>query len=122
MILINYAPYITFAAIFSIGLYGIMANHNLIKKILALSILQSSIIILFISLGKVTNGQPPILINPAQSNILYSNPLPHVLMLTAIVVGLATLAVGLALVIRIKESYGTLDDNEISIINLKKDD
>jgi len=98
MTLINHAPYIAASAIFCIGLYGVIASSNLVKKLLALGLVQSAVIILFISIGKVSGGQPPLL----QHSPPYANPLPHVLMLTAIVVGLATLAVGLALVTRIK--------------------
>ncbi len=132
MILIKYAPYIAVSAIFCIGLYGIITNTNLVKKLLSLSILQSAVIILFISMGKVENGIPPILDYSNKPPLLhttmritersYANPLPQVLMLTAIVVGLSTLSLGLALVVRIKEEYGTIDDNQIATINLHQDD
>lgn len=93
-----------------IGLYIIIAHKNLVKKLIGINIFQSSIFILFISLGKVSGGTAPIL-NDAYS--LYSSPLPHVLILTAIVVGISTTALGLAIIIRIHHAFGTVDDDEI---------
>ncbi len=92
------------------GFYTIIAYDNLIKKIIGLNIFQSAVFMLYISVGKVSGGSEPI----AADNIeLYSNPLPHVLILTAIVVGVATTSLGLALTIRIKEAYGTINENDI---------
>jgi multicomponent Na+:H+ antiporter subunit C len=79
---------------------------------MGMNIFQVSVIMLYVSMGKVSGGTPPILIEGAPDT-LYSNPLPHVLMLTAIVVGVATTAVGLALAVRIKEAYGTVEEDEI---------
>ncbi|MDP6037351.1 MAG: cation:proton antiporter subunit C [Candidatus Latescibacteria bacterium] len=93
-----------------IGLYTVIARSNLIKKLIGLSIFQVSVFLLYISMGKVADGTAPILDARIQT---YSNPLPHVLILTAIVVGIATLAVGLALVVRIKEAYDTIEEDEI---------
>jgi len=93
------------------GLYMLIARYNLIKKMIGLSIFQTSIFYLYISLGKVTGGTAPILLD--DPNVVYSNPLPHVLILTAIVVGVATTAVALALAVRIYEAYGTIEDDEI---------
>jgi len=90
--------------------YVVIARGNLIKKIIGLNIFQTSVFLLYISMGKVTGGTAPIL---ADSIETYSNPLPHVLILTAIVVGVATTALGLALVVRIKEAYGTIEEDEI---------
>jgi multicomponent Na+:H+ antiporter subunit C len=92
------------------GLYVVIAKGNLIKKIIGLNIFQVSVIMFYISMGKVTGGTAPIV---AEGFDLYSNPMPHVLMLTAIVVGVATTALGLALVVRIKEAYGTIEEDEI---------
>ena len=92
------------------GFYVVIARGNLVKKIIGLNIFQTSVFILYISMGKVENGTAPIA-DPAFT--LYSNPLPHVLILTAIVVGVATTALGLALVVRIKEAYGTVEEDEI---------
>jgi multicomponent Na+:H+ antiporter subunit C len=92
------------------GFYVLIARGNLVKKLVGLSIFQTSVFVLFISMGKVTGGTAPIL---AEGYAVYSNPLPHVLILTAIVVGVATMALGLALVVRIKEAYGTIEEEEI---------
>ncbi len=91
-----------------IGFYIVISDSNLIKKLIGLSIFQSSVFILFISMSKVEGGTAPILVEGVTS---YSNPLPHVLILTAIVVGVATIAVGLALVVRIQRAYGSIDDD-----------
>ena len=93
-----------------IGLYIVMARGNMIKKLVGLAILQTSVYILYISAGKIVGATAPI-IDPGHH--LYSNPLPHVLILTAIVVGVATLALGLALVVRLNESYRTIEEDEI---------
>lgn len=92
------------------GLYIVIARGNLIKKLIGLSIFQTSVYLLYIAPGKLIGGTAPIV---AESFKIYSNPLPHVLILTAIVVGVATLALGLALVVRIRESYGTIEEDEI---------
>ncbi len=93
-----------------IGLYIVIAHGNLIKKIIGLIIFQTSVFIFYISMAKVDDGTAPIL---ADDIILYSNPLPHVLILTAIVVGIATTALALSLVVRIKEAYGSIEEDEI---------
>ncbi len=92
------------------GFYTVIARGNLDKKIVGLNIVQTSVVILYISMGKVAAGTAPILGAGIES---YSNPLPHVLILTAIVVGVATTSLGLALVVRIKESFGTSEEDEI---------
>ncbi len=94
------------------GLYIVISRRNLIKKMVGLSIFQTSVFLLFISMGKKAGGTAPILIEGAE-DVIYSNPLPHVLILTAIVVGVATTAVGLALVVRINEEFGTIEADEI---------
>ena len=93
------------------GFYALITRGNLIKKLIGLNIFQVSVFMLYISMGKVHGGTAPIY-DPDFS--VYSNPLPHVLILTAIVVGVATLALGLALVTRIEEAYGTVEEGEIS--------
>ncbi len=95
------------------GLLTVIARHNLIKKVMGLNILQSAVILLYVSMGKIEGGTAPILI-PGGENVVYSNPLPHVLMLTAIVVGVATTAVALALVVRIRDAYGTTEEDAIT--------
>lgn len=98
-----------------IGLYTVISRNNLVKKIMGLNIFQVSVIMFYISIGKVDGGTPPIVPSDAVDGtaVLYSNPLPHVLMLTAIVVGIATTSLGLALVVRIQESFGTVEEDEI---------
>jgi multicomponent Na+:H+ antiporter subunit C len=94
------------------GFYTVISHGNLIKKLVGLNIFQTSVFIMYISFGFVTGGAAPIL---EDGVTLYSNPLPHVLILTAIVVGVATTALGLALVIRIREAYGTVEEEEIHL-------
>jgi multicomponent Na+:H+ antiporter subunit C len=93
------------------GLYTVIAHGNLIKKIIGLNIFQISVFMLYISMGKVQGGTAPIV---AEGFTVYSNPVPHVLILTAIVVGVATTALGLGLVVRIREAYGTIEEDEIN--------
>lgn len=92
------------------GFYVVIARGNLVKKIIGLNIFQTSVFILYISMGKIEGGTAPI-IDPRFT--VYSNPLPHVLILTAIVVGVATTALGLAIVVRIREAYGTIEEDDI---------
>ena len=93
-----------------VGLYIVVSRGNLVKKIAGLSMFQTSVFILYISMGVVEGGSVPIL---TEGVTRYSNPLPHVLILTAIVVGVATTAVALSLVIRINEAYGTVEEDEV---------
>ena len=97
-----------------VGFYTVVARSNLIKKLVGLNIFQTSVFLLYISMGKVTGGTAPIL---DDRYTIYSNPIPHVLILTAIVVGVATTALGLGLVVRIRESYGTIEDNELDLMD-----
>jgi len=92
------------------GLFIVIARGNLIKKLVGLGIFQTSVYLLYIAPGKLVGGTAPIL---SDAFTVYSNPLPHVLILTAIVVGVATLALGLALVVRIREAYGTVEEDDI---------
>ena len=95
-----------------VGFYTVVARSNLIKKLVGLNIFQTSVFLLYISMGKVTGGTAPILDDRFP---IYSNPIPHVLILTAIVVGVATTALGLALVVRIRESYSTIEEDELNL-------
>ncbi len=147
------ANYWAIIALMMIGLYITFASQNLIKRMVGLSLFQTTICFLYVTLGKIAGGTAPILFGPdavehhaaphgaeegthaALDTVLtaggeasgryadlvhtYSNPLPHVLMLTAIVVGVATLSVGLALVVRIREAYGTIESDEIRAIDLR---
>jgi multicomponent Na+:H+ antiporter subunit C len=116
--ILGHLNYWLFILLMMIGLYIVIARGNLIKKIVGLNIFQTSVFMFYISIGKVSGGTAPIFpidmkINPAT---VYSNPLPHVLILTAIVVGIATTALGLALIVRIREVYGTIEDEEITLL------
>ena len=93
------------------GLYIVVSRGNLVKKIVGLNIFQVSVFMLYISMGKVHGGTAPIF---KEGIDLYTNPVPSVLILTAIVVGVATTAVGLSLVVRIYEAYGTIEEDEIN--------
>ena len=105
--------YVVVVILLMTGMYTVIARGNLVKKIVGLNIFQASVFLLYISIGKVTGGTAPI---AAPGMETYSNPLPHVLILTAIVVGVATTSLGLALVVRIHAAYGTIEEDEI--INL----
>ena len=94
------------------GLFIVIARGNLIKKLVGLGIFQTSVYLLYIAPGKLIGGTAPILSDAFK---IYSNPIPHVLILTAIVVGVATLALGLALVVRIREAYGTIEEDDILV-------
>ena len=93
-----------------VGFYTLISRGNMVKKVVGLSVFQTSVFILYISMGKVAGGTAPVL---AEDVGVYSNPLPHVLILTAIVVGIATMALALALVVRIHEAYGTIEEDDI---------
>ena len=97
------------------GLFIVIARGNLIKKLVGLGIFQTSVYLLYVAPGKLIGGTAPIL---SEAFTVYSNPLPHVLILTAIVVGVATLALGLALVVRIRESYDSIEEDEILALDL----
>jgi multicomponent Na+:H+ antiporter subunit C len=93
-----------------VGFYTVIASTNLVKKLIGLNIFQVAVFLMYISIAYVRGGAAPILTEGVER---YSNPLPHVLILTAIVVGIAVTAVGLALVVRIREAYGTVEEDEI---------
>jgi multicomponent Na+:H+ antiporter subunit C len=107
---IDHFTYIATIFLMVAGLFIVIARGNLIKKLIGLSIFQTSAYVLYIAPGKLLGGTPPIL---APQYSVYSNPLPHVLILTAIVVGVAVLALGLALTVRIREAYGTIEEDEV---------
>ena len=98
------------------GLFIVIARGNLVKKLIGLSIFQTSVYLLYIAPGKLIGGTAPIV---SEAYRVYSNPLPHVLILTAIVVGIATLALGLAIVVRIREAYGSIEEDEIVAADAK---
>ena len=113
--------YLAVIILMMIGLYITISRGNLVKKVMGINIFQVSVILLYVSMGKISGGTAPILI-AGEPEIIYSNPLPHVLMLTAIVVGVASTAVGLALVVRIKEAYGTVEEDEIVALDREEDE
>lgn len=102
--------YIVVVVLMMIGFYITIANRNLVKKLIGLNVFQVSVFILFISMGYVHDATAPIV---AEGHTMYSSPLPHVLILTAIVVGISTTALGLALVIRIYKSFGSIEEDDI---------
>lgn len=102
-----------------VGFYVVIAQGNLIKKVVGLNIFQVSVFVFYITMGKVDGGSAPILDETVK---VYSNPLPHVLILTAIVVGVATTALALALVVRIKRAFGTIEEDEIQAIENEEED
>ena len=108
--LLGHANYFVTVFLLMSGLFIVIARGNLIKKLVGLGIFQTAVYLLYIAPGKLLGGTAPIL-SPAYT--VYSNPLPHVLILTAIVVGVATLALGLALVVRIREAFGTIEEDEL---------
>ena len=115
ILLIGHSIYWLFIILMMTGFYIVVSRGNLIKKIIGLNLFQTSVFLFYISIGKVSGGTAPIL--PMKLKVddfsVYSNPLPHVLILTAIVVGVATTALGLALIIRIKEAYNSIEEDDL---------
>ena len=109
--------YWVFAVLLMIGMYAVVARMNLVKKLIGLAIFQAAVFLLYISMDKVEGGTAPIIQPGVAADTLYSNPLPQVLILTAIVVGISTLALGLAIVVRINEAYGTVEEDEITAMD-----
>lgn len=112
MEIFGYYNYWIFAIVLMIGFYAVLAKGNLIKKLLGLSIFQSAVFLMYITMNKVDGGTAPIIQKGVYDQV-FSNPLPQVLILTAIVVGVSTTALGLAMVVRIKDTYGTIEEHEI---------
>lgn len=129
-LIISRMNYVTYVALMMLGLYAIFAKKNLMKKIIGMNILQTAIILFFISVGAKRNATIPILEHGAHHGnsgahaavdaTHYINPLPHVLMLTAIVVAVATLGVALAMTIKIYKDYGTIEEDRL-LAELKED-
>ncbi len=111
MTIYNHFSYFVTIFLMIAGLYIVIARGNLVKKLVGLAIFQTSVYLLYIAPGKLIGGTAPIM---ADGFRIYSNPLPHVLILTAIVVGVATLALGLGLAVRIREAYGTIEEDEVA--------
>ncbi|HEX9903711.1 MAG TPA: cation:proton antiporter subunit C [Propylenella sp.] len=108
--LIEHYNYVVTILLMVTGLYIMVARSNMVKKLVGLAIFQTSVYLLYLEPAKIVGGTAPIL-DPDYT--VYSNPLPHVLILTAIVVGVATLALGLAIVVRINEAFGTVEEDQI---------
>jgi len=109
--ILSHLNYWLFVILMMTGLYIVVARGNLLKKMIGLNVFQAAVFMLFISIGKIAGATAPIF--APDPSLTYSNPLPHVLILTAIVVGIATTALGLALIVRINESYGSIEEEEI---------
>lgn len=116
MELVGLYHYWVFAGLLMIGFYAVVAKPNLVKKLVGLSLFQAAVFLLYITMGKVEGATAPIFMAGIEEQ-LYSSPLPQVLILTAIVVGISTTALGLGIVIRIKEEYGTIEEHEIHEID-----
>jgi multicomponent Na+:H+ antiporter subunit C len=135
--LLSHLNYVAVVVLMMAGLYIVFSSGNLIKRMIGLAIFQTSTGLFYISLAKVSGGTAPIVIDAAAKDgqalaaeldpayvaahglngVIYSNPLPHVLILTAIVVGVSTLAVGLAIAVRLREAYGTVEADEIAALD-----
>ena len=105
--------YLVVIMLMMIGLFAVMSRQNLVKKLIGLTVFQTAVFLFYISLAKVDEGTAPIIIENAPADTLYSNPLPHVLLLTAIVVAVGTTALGLALTLRINEAFGSIEEDDI---------
>ena len=105
--------YLVYILLMVIGLYAVVAKGNLVKKVIGLNVLQTAVFLFYISIGHIDGGTAPVVWPENHGVIPYENPVPHVLMLTAIVVGVSITAVALALIVRIKQAYGTMDEGEI---------
>lgn len=106
----HYAIYI---ALMVVGLYAVLAKGNLVKKVIGLNVLQTAVFLFYIAIGRIDGGTVPVYWDEKPAGTPYENPVPHVLMLTAIVVGVSITAVALALIVRMKAAYGTIDEGEI---------
>ena len=112
MNLLGLYNYWVFAVLLMIGFYAVVAKTNLIKKLMGLSLFQAAVFLLYITMGKAAGGTAPIL-QKGVEDAVFSNPLPQVLILTAIVVGISTTALGLGIIVRINEEYGSIDEREV---------
>ena len=119
----NFLPgvfnYLVVVVLMMAGFYVVIAQGNLIKKLVGLGLFQTSVFILYITMGNLAGGRAPIVVEGVTA---YSSPLPHVLILTAIVVGVATTAVGLALAVRIHEAYDSVEEDQIHAEDIAADE
>lgn len=121
-VVLDYYNYWICIALMMIGFYGMMAKSNLVKKIISMALFQAGTLVFYISIGKVDGGTAPVNAAGAVGEVIYSNPLPHALMLTAIVVGVSTLALALSIVVNIRQEYGTIDEIDIHQIEAETPD
>jgi multicomponent Na+:H+ antiporter subunit C len=118
--LIGHYNYLIVVFLMMLGLYIVVSRGNMVKTLVGLSVFQTSVFIFYISMSRIRGGTAPILMDSAV-DVVYSAPLPQVLILTAIVVSISTTALGLAIVVRIKEAYGTIEEDEIDAIELAEE-
>jgi len=120
---VNFLPgifnYLVVVVLMMAGFYVVIAQGNLIKKLVGLGLFQASVFILYITMGNLAGGRAPVVVEGVTA---YSSPLPHVLILTAIVVGVATTAVGLALAVRIHEAYNSVEEDQIHAEDIAADE
>jgi len=120
---VNYLPgifnYLVVVFLMMAGFYIVIAQGNLIKKLVGLGLFQASVFILYITMANLAGGRAPVIVEGVTA---YSSPLPHVLILTAIVVGVATTAVGLALAVRIHEAYDSVEEDQIHAEDIAADE
>jgi multicomponent Na+:H+ antiporter subunit C len=114
-LLTTHYNYVVSILLFGIGLYVVMGSSNLVRKVIGMNIFQVGIFLFFVTTGYVDGGVPPVV---GHSDGPFVSPLPHVLILTAIVVGVSLTAVALALIVRIYNGYGSLDENVIKEVQL----
>ncbi len=112
-LILDYYNYWVCIILMMVGFYGVMAKTNLVKKAISLGLFQTGILVFYITIGKIDGGTAPVNVSGKAGEVIYTNPLPHALMLTAIVVGVATLAVAMAIVVNIRQTYGTVDEHDI---------
>ncbi len=112
-LVLDYYNYWVCIILMMVGFYGVMAKTNLVKKAISLGLFQTGILVFYITIGKIEGGTAPVNVAAKGGEVIYTNPLPHALMLTAIVVGVATLAVAMAIVVNIRQTYGTVDEHDI---------
>ena len=105
--------YVLFAILLVVGLYMVVASSNLVKKVIGLNLFQTAVFLFFVTTAYVEGGSAPVIPQGGAGGELYASPLPHVIVLTAIVVGVALTAVALALIVRIYGEYGTLDEETL---------
>ena len=105
--------YMLTIVLLAIGIYGMIVCSNYMKKLMCMNIMQVSIIFFFLTFGQKDGATIPVTMNNLFSADAYINPVPHALMLTAIVVSLGITGVGLALLMRIKDIYGTIEEKDI---------